>query len=81
MSERPIVQYRAMGSRRGYFNVIGCHEMPKMIKTPGGPLRAVRLGRWDFTIIQQRLTQANALKAANALNALNNLPLHEAKPR
>lgn len=74
--EKPILQYRAMGSRRRDFQVVGVYRLPSVIrrkdvKTTG------RLKRYEFKTFQWGLTRARALAAANALNAMNNLPPQE----
>lgn len=79
MSDKPIVQYRAMGSRRSDFKVVGCHKLPAKVLfcKMGRPDQTGRMPRRDYETIQWGLTRTKAFATANALNALNNLPPHE----
>jgi hypothetical protein len=74
--EKPILQYRAMGSRRRYFQVVGVYRIPLEVKRRDR-ISTGRLKRYEFKTFQWGLTRTRALAAANALNALNNLPLQE----
>lgn len=75
--EKPILQYRAMGSPRRGFRVVGVFRIPSIIKPHNSPTRTAQLKYHEYRPFQWRLTRSKAFTAANALNALNNLPAHE----